>query len=29
LRGGRPSLLMVSDDNGRADQVARILVLAL
>lgn len=29
LPNGRPSLLMVSDDNGRADQFARVLVLGL
>jgi hypothetical protein len=29
LRDGRPSLVMVSDDNGRLSQVARVLVLAL
>ena len=29
LPDGRPTLLMVSDDNGRADQVARLLVLTL
>lgn len=28
LVDGRPTILMVSDDNGRTDQVARILVLA-
>ena len=28
LKSGSPSLVMVSDDNGRRDQVARILVLA-
>lgn len=29
LPNGRPSLLLVSDDNGRADQIARVVVLAL
>lgn len=29
LPDGRPSLLLVSDDNGHANQLARILVLAL
>lgn len=28
LRDGRPTVIVVSDDNGRSDQVARILVLA-
>lgn len=28
LKDGRPTLIVVSDDNGRSDQVARILVLA-
>lgn len=28
LRDGRSTLILVSDDNGRSDQVARILVLA-
>lgn len=28
LRDGRPTIIVVSDDNGRSDQVARILVLA-
>jgi Esterase-like activity of phytase len=29
LHDGRPTLLLVSDDNGHADQFARVLVLAL
>jgi hypothetical protein len=29
LPNGRPSLILVSDDNGHADQVARVLVLAI
>lgn len=28
LKDGRPTLIVVSDDNGRTDQIARILVLA-
>jgi hypothetical protein len=28
LKDGRPTVIVVSDDNGRSDQVARILVLA-
>ena len=28
LKDGRPTIIVVSDDNGRTDQVARILVLA-
>jgi hypothetical protein len=28
LKDGRPTIIVVSDDNGRSDQVARILVLA-